>query len=145
MKNLIIAALIILGTLGSYAQKPEIYATKTYAINGYDAVAYFKENMPVKGNIKLIYRYKEANWLFSSEENLREFKENPEKFIPQYGGYCAYGTSQGYKANTEPDAFTILNGKLYLNYNKKVQEVWNKNRNNYIIEADANWLKIKDE
>jgi YHS domain-containing protein len=140
MKKVILMMLI---TWASYAQNGEVFSTKNGAINGYDAVAYFKESKPVKGETKFAYTWKDASWYFANTENLEAFKANPEKFAPQYGGYCAYGTSQGHKAPTEADAWTIVGDKLYLNYNKDVKVLWSKNQQELIKKADDNWVKIK--
>lgn len=125
------------------AQQNEIYAKEGIAINGYDAVAYFTESKPVKGNDDFIVEWKNVKWLFASKENADLFKAAPEKYEPQYGGYCAYGCSRGYKAKTNPDAWTIDNGKLYLNYDTGVRTHWDHDRQNYIQKADANWPKVK--
>jgi YHS domain-containing protein len=127
------------------AQKATIYSPNGKAINGYDPVAYFTESKAVKGNEKLNFQWNGATWYFSNKQNLDAFKKSPEKFAPQYGGYCAYGLSRGYKASTEPDAWTIENNKLYLNYNKEVREIWNKDRKKYVEVADRNWVEIKDK
>lgn len=108
-------------------------------------MAYFSKGKPVKGNDKLVYNWKNANWYFSSQQNLDAFKANPEKFAPQYGGYCAYGLSNGYKAPTAADAWTIENGKLYLNYNTEVRGLWNKERKERIEKADKNWPELKSK
>ena len=143
MKKLILMLIILFISVVSYAQSSEIFSNKKGAINGYDAIAYFKESKPVKGDTQFNYQWKDANWYFSSKENLETFKENPEKYVPQYGGYCAYGTSEGHKAPTEPDAWTIVDGKLYLNYNKYVKVLWSKNQSDLIKKADVNWGKLK--
>ncbi|HET9056923.1 MAG TPA: YHS domain-containing (seleno)protein [Chitinophagaceae bacterium] len=126
------------------AQQSEIYTTSDGAIKGFDAVAYFTQNKAVKGNKQFAVSYKGATWYFSSVENKEAFKKDPSKFEPQYGGYCAYGCSRGYKAKTEGEAFTIVDGKLYLNYNLDVRERWNKDQQGYIKKADANWGTVKD-
>lgn len=126
------------------AQQKQIFSKNNIAVNGYDVVAYFTESKPVKGNEEYSVTWKESKWLFSTKEYAALFKENPEKYAPQYGGYCAYGSSRGYKAKTEPDAWSIINGKLYLNYNLQIRDVWNKDAENYIKKADANWPTIKD-
>jgi len=135
--------LLLFTTFGANAQKAEVFAPGGKAINGYDAVAFFKGSMAVKGADSLSYTYKDAKWLFSTRENLDAFKANPEHFAPQYGGYCAYGTSQGHKAPTEVDTWTIVDDKLYFNYNKKVKEVWTKDRQAFIEKADKQWPQIK--
>jgi YHS domain-containing protein len=143
MKKLILMLTITLASVVSYAQNAEIFSNKKGAINGYDVVAYFKESKPVKGDTQFNYQWKDTNWYFSSKENLETFRANPEQYVPQYGGFCAYGTSEGHKAPTEPDAWTIVDGKLYLNYNKDVKVLWNKNQSELIKKADANWGELK--
>ncbi|HEX5169286.1 MAG TPA: YHS domain-containing (seleno)protein [Cyclobacteriaceae bacterium] len=121
----------------------EVFVTPEGAINGYDPVSYFKVNMAVKGDGHYSYEWKDATWHFVSEENLSLFKADPEKYAPQFGGYCAYGMSQGHKAPTEPDAWTIVEDKLYFNYNKDVQKKWQENRDELIKQAETNWPKIR--
>ncbi len=129
--------LICLGT--SLTQKPQIYSTKAGAIKGYDPVAYFKQDQPVKGSEDYSYEWMEATWYFSSKENLDAFKESPEAYAPQYGGYCAYAISQGYTARIEPEAWKIVDGKLYLNYNQQIKKKWEANETEFIESADKNW------
>ena len=145
MKKMILMLTITLISVVSYAQNAEIFSSKKGAINGYDVVAYFKESKPVKGDTQFNYQWKDANWYFSNKENLETFKADPDKYVPQYGGYCAYGTSEGHKAPTEPDAWTIVDGKLYLNYNKEVKVMWNKNQDALIKKADKNWTELKSK
>ena len=125
------------------AQKPKVFCTQEGAINGYDPVAYFKESKPVKGVKEFSYNWNDAVWYFSTAENLEAFKASPEKYAPQYGGYCAFGTSRGYKASTIPEAWTVFNNKLYLNYNLKVLETWSKTKEDFIMKADTNWKEIE--
>ena len=93
----------------------------------------------------MVYNWNEANWYFSSQKNLDQFKANPEKYAPQYGGYCAFGLSNGYKAPTDEDAWTIENDKLYLNYSLQVRQEWNKDRQQRIKQADQNWPSVRDK
>ncbi|MDI1256792.1 MAG: YHS domain-containing (seleno)protein [Flavobacterium sp.] len=144
MKKMLLLLLIVATTIAN-AQKSEIFTSKSGAIDGYDPVAYFTENKPVKGNPEFMYNWKTANWYFATAQNMAEFKANPEKYAPQYGGYCAYGTSAGHKAPTTPEAFTIVNEKLYLNYNENVMSMWRKDQAALIEKADVNWPKIKAE
>jgi len=123
--------------------KAEIFIKDGAAINGYDPVAYFTEQKPVKGSKDFSYNYKKATWHFSSQQNMDLFKANPDKYAPKYGGYCAYGLSNGYKAPTEADAWSIVDEKLYLNYNTEVREEWNKEQKQRIINADQNWPVVK--
>jgi YHS domain-containing protein len=146
MKNLwLVAALVIITTSQVKAQKEEVFVSHSQAIRGYDAVAYFTEGKPVKGNEKLSFQWKNATWLFSSKENLDAFSKEPEKYAPQFGGYCAYGMSEGHKAPTDPNAWTIVEGKLYLNYSPKVKEMWIKNPSERIEMANKNWTTLKDK
>ena len=89
------------------------------AVSGYDTVAYFRESKPVKGSAEFSTTYKGVNWNFKNQANLKTFQENPEKYMPQYGGYCAWAVSQGKTASADPSQWTIENGKLYLNYNRR--------------------------
>ena len=137
--------LLLIGLSTTFAQKAEIFITNGKAIRGYDVVAFFAESKPVQGNESFSYTWKDATWLFRSNENLELFKTNPEKYAPQYGGYCAYGMSGGYKAPTVIETWNIMNGKLYFNYNLKVQELWNKDQSGYIQKADINWEKMRNK
>jgi YHS domain-containing protein len=141
----LLAAVILLSVLSVCAQKSAVFELSGKAIRGYDPVAYFTEAKPVLGKDELVYNWNNSNWYFSSQQNLDSFKTDPEKYAPQFGGYCAYGLSDGHKAPTLPDAWTIINGKLYLNYNTKVREYWNKNRDERIEKANKNWPGIKDK
>ena len=142
MKRLILALLTTTFILQLHAQS-EIYAPKGTAINGFDVVAFFHESKPVRGTDELSYSYKNATWLFSSKENREAFADAPEKYAPQYGGWCAYGTSQGHKAPTQADTWTIANDKLYFNYNKKVKEMWSQDQQRLIEVADEKWPTVK--
>ncbi|WP_158972417.1 YHS domain-containing (seleno)protein [Paraglaciecola sp. L3A3] len=115
------------------------------AIDGYDTVAYFTESKPVEGNKKFTFNWRNANWRFSSENNLELFKANPEKYAPQYGGWCAYAMAdEGNTVRIDADAWDIYEGKLYLNYSKNVQQKWLENKLNYIQQADKFYPKKTD-
>ncbi|MPW36196.1 YHS domain-containing (seleno)protein [Vibrio sp. B1Z05] len=109
------------------------------AIKGYDPVAYFTMQKAQKGDKQYQYEWKDATWYFSSEENRNLFVANPEKYAPQYGGYCAWAVSNGYTAKIDPNAWSIYEGKLYLNYNQSVQVKWVKDVPNNIAKADGHW------
>ena len=146
MKRVVLMMSLIAGTiLSASAQKSEVFVKSDAAISGYDAVAYFTAGKPVKGSKEFSVSYKGAVWYFSTKQNADAFKATPEKYAPQYGGYCAYGLANGHKAPTDPNAWTILNGKLYLNYDKDVQGKWNKDQKGYIITADKYWPSVKDK
>lgn len=137
---------VLVMTAGSlYAQKSAVFVSDGKAIRGYDPVAYFTAGKPAKGTDQFVYTWNNAKWYFSSQKNLDLFKAHPEKYAPQYGGYCAYGLSRGYKASIVPEAWTIDNGKLYLNYSLSVREDWDKNRKERIAKADKYWPEIKNK
>jgi YHS domain-containing protein len=144
MKKLLMAGAFMLLVLQVSAQT-EIFSKSNEAINGYDPVAYFTESKPVKGKNEFTFVWKESNWFFSSAKNRDLFKADPEKYAPQFGGFCAYGVSEDHKSPTSPDAWTIVDGKLYLNYNKDVKELWTKDRDSRIKVANENWLELKKE
>jgi YHS domain-containing protein len=121
----------------------EFFSTTDGAIKGFDPVAYFTTSKPQKGKENIAYEWKNATWHFDSEDNKQLFVANPEKYAPQYGGYCAFGWAKGYAVKIEPDAWSIVNEKLYLNYDKSVQTDWDKDRQGYIKKADANFAKKK--
>lgn len=112
------------------------------AIEGYDPVAYFTQNKAVKGVSKYEHNWMEATWRFSSQEHLELFKANPQQYAPQYGGYCAYAVSQNSTAGIDPDQFTIHEGKLFLNYNRKINKKWLSGRDQYIKDADIYWPQL---
>ena len=114
------------------------------AVSGYDTVAYFTEGQPVKGQRRFATEYMGARWLFSSAENLEAFEAEPERYAPQYGGYCAWAVSQGYTASADPKNWSIEGGKLYLNYNDAVQATWNEDRAGFIALADEQWPGLLD-
>lgn len=113
------------------------------AIEGTDPVAYFEAGKPVEGSSEFEAEWNGATWRFANADNRDAFVANPEKYAPQYGGYCAYAVSQGYTASIDPAAWSIVDGKLYLNYSKGVQQRWDQDRANYIAAADKNWPEIK--
>jgi len=121
------------------------YTENGVAIRGTDPVAYFQQSKPVPGNSQYIYEWMNATWQFASAKNRDLFASNPEKYAPQYGGFCSWAVSQGYTAPTEPDAWKIVDGKLYLNFNRKVQKSWEKDIPGNIAKADRNWPGVLDK
>jgi hypothetical protein len=93
----------------------------------------------------LEYSWNGAKWRFAAAEHRDLFKADPEKYAPRYGGYCAYAVSQGKTADIDPEAWTVFNGRLYLNLNKDVQRLWDKDRKEYIRKADENWPHLLGE
>ena len=126
------------------ARDPLVY-TGTFsstAVSGYDPVAYFTENKPVKGNPKISTEYKGVKWYFSTTENRDKFVAAPSQYEPQYGGYCAWAVSQGSTASGDPAYWKIVNNKLYLNYDADVQKKWEPNIPDFIQKANSNWPKV---
>lgn len=116
-----------------------IYQDDGTAIDGYDAVAYHTDNKAVEGNRQYSHDWNGATWHFASAANRDRFGADPAKYAPEYNGYCAYAASQGYIASTDAEAWTIKNGKLYLNYSKSVRSRWLKKVDQYIADGDNNW------
>ncbi|MBX7222924.1 MAG: YHS domain protein [Blastocatellia bacterium] len=112
------------------------------ALKGYDAVAYFQEGKAVPGTKEFVFEWNSAEWRFSSAENRDLFAKSPEKYAPQYGGYCAWAVSRGYTADGDPKTWKVVDGKLYLNYNATVGKDWEKDIPGNITNADKNWPKL---
>jgi YHS domain-containing protein len=135
--------LIVLSTLTAHATLAgEFFEKDGAALRGYDPVAYFTAGKPQKGLPSHSYEYKGTTFHFATDENRRAFMQDPEKYAPQFGGYCAYGTAQGYKVSTQPDAFAVVDGKLYLNYNRNVLTIWEKDVPGNIAKAEQNWPEV---
>ena len=127
------------------ASAGEFFERNGVAISGYDLVAYFDEKRPVKGVPEFRAEFRGSTFQFISAAHRDAFAADPEKFSPQYGGYCAYGTAKGYKAKIDPEAFTVVQGKLYLNYSDAVQTRWLSDIPGYIQKADANWPEVQKQ
>ncbi len=142
-KSSILTALALAVTL--FAAAPVAAAEAIYsnwlgrAIAGYDPVAYFTEGNAVEGKGDFTAKWMGANWRFASAANRDLFVATPENYAPKYGGYCAYAVAQNSTASIDPTAWTILDGKLYLNYSHDIQKTWEANRDAYIAAADTNW------
>ncbi|MEO1399953.1 MAG: YHS domain-containing (seleno)protein [Cyanobacteria bacterium J06635_1] len=125
------------------ASSPEdlagIFAEDGIAIRGADPVAYFTESDYVPGSAEYTHEWGGATWQFASAENRDLFASNPEQYAPAYGGFCAWAVSQGYTAPIDPTAWKVVDGKLYLNYDAKVQKRWSKDIPGNIAKADGNW------
>lgn len=146
MKKVIgLLLLAFISSTAILAQQSEIFTVNGKAIRGYDVVAFFVASTPVRGEEQFSFVWQDATWLFSSMENKELFKNNPEKYAPQYGGYCAFGMSGGYKAPTVIETWKIVDQKLYFNYSLKVQEMWSKDIPGHILKADSNWQKVRNQ
>ena len=113
------------------------------AIRGYDPVAYFRDGGPRPGKPEFSVRHGGATWRFASAEHKALFEADPARYLPAYGGFCAYGTSRGYLVKIEPEAWSIVDGRLYLNYDLGVRRTWLGRTRTYIARADGNWPRLK--
>jgi len=141
--NALIPALVCMFAMPTLAED-QIHTgwLNNLAVGGYDTVAYFKSGGPVKGRKELTTEWKGAEWRFSSQENLDVFIADPERYAPQYGGYCAYAVAKNKLAGIDPTQFTVLDDKLYLNYNAKIQKKWVADKRAFIKKADNNWPSV---
>ena len=114
------------------------------AVGGYDTTTYFNAGGPVKGVDQFKTNWRGANWYFASQANLNKFKANPSKYAPQYGGYCAWAVGHGSLAKGDPTIYDIVDNKLYLNYNKSVQNSWSPRKAELITKANAEYPDLVD-
>jgi YHS domain-containing protein len=147
MKKIILLVLIFTAivNLAQNSDQGPFYEKKGAVLEGYDMVSYHIVGKPVKGKKEFSYNWNNALWYFSSQENLNTFKASPEKYAPEYGGYCAWAAAQNYFAKSDPKAWKIVNGRLFFNYNKSIQRRWEKNTADNIQKADANWPVLRKE
>ena len=139
-------ALALLGaTIASpaWANRPEIYkGSNNVAVNGYDVVGYFSEGTHVQGSPDFSADWMGATWQFASAEHRDMFAATPEAYAPQYGGHCAYAASKGALASTVPEAWTVVDGKLYLNFSLGVRDLWRRDITGNIALADGFWPSL---
>lgn len=117
----------------------------TPGLVGYDPVAYFTDGKAMRGSGYHVTLHDGVTYAFTSNEHKKLFEADPRKYLPAYGGYCAYGVAVGKKFVTDPEAWKIVDGTLYLNLDKDIQKKWEKDIPGYIKKAEANWAKIKDK
>jgi len=154
MKNrfytLIFPALLSVFALGisapSFAAEPAVYTSwkDNVGAGGYDVVSFFS-GVPLEGKPEFTADYMGAEWKFSTQANLDLFMTNPEAFAPQYGGYCAWAIAKGKLAKGRPAHWNVENGKLYLNYNKRIKKRWEKDKQAFITQGDAMWPSVLDK
>lgn len=111
-------------------------------VGGYDLTTYFSSEKPARGNGHHVVMLDGVNYLFTTDENKKKFEANPERYLPAYGGYCAYGASIGKKFVADPDVYDIVDGKLYLNLDSKIRGIWSGDIKGNIRKADGNWKEI---
>lgn len=140
---LIVALIQSLFSIVAFGSSPvaAINAEHGVALKGYDPVAYFTLARPILGSIQHTYSWQGVTYQFTSSENLEQFKAAPERYLPQYGGYCSYAMSLNRLADIDPDRWAIVEGKLYLNNNFFAHSLWSVNKSGNIASADKNWAK----
>lgn len=151
LHRFLVLALAVIGmTVATLAAGPARAASEIYtgyfsstALGGYDAVAYFTEGKPVKGDSKFTFEWKGATWKFASADHLAKFKADPTAYAPQYGGYCSWAMARGDFASGDPNYWRIVDGKLYLNYDASVQKKWEKDIPGFVHSADGEWSQKK--
>lgn len=145
-KNVFILVLILgLSSVdaGKFDGRKYFSNSRGVGIDGYDLVEYFQSSVATKGAPNFTIAYDGVKWSFKNQENLDLFIKSPEKYLPAYGGYCAWGMMKGYKAKVDPKAWKIVNKKLYLNYNSSIQKKWEKSILEFIEIADKNWENVQ--
>ena len=115
------------------------------AIDGYDPVAWHLLGMPIEGSRKYTFEWMGATWRFANSEHRDLFATDPETYAPAFGGYCAYGVSQGAKVDFDPDVWRVVDGQLYLNLNRSIQKKWEVDIPGFIAKANQNWPKLRDK
>ncbi|MBV1868452.1 MAG: YHS domain protein [Marinosulfonomonas sp.] len=123
----------------AYAASPEVFSRYGFAINGHDPVAYFTKDAPTDGSDAHRLKWMGTMWRFSSSKNMAAFEADPHKYAPRYGGYCAYAMAQGAVATTVPEAWTIHDGRLYLNYSTGVRGIWRQDVVGHVTSANGHW------
>ena len=128
----------------AYADQAPVYTgvLSRVAVGGYDPVAYFTDGRPVRGTTQFRINHQGYEYRFASAEHLAAFRDNPSRYLPQYGGYCAWAVSQGYTASGNPNNWRIVDGKLYLNYNAEIQTRWEQDIPGHISHANSNWPSV---
>ena len=135
--------LLNVGAAVARAARPAIAEDVPLAIKGYDPVAYFTDGRAVKGKPEFRQAWQNHTYQFASAAHRDQFAADPERYAPQFGGFCALGIAKGEKASVDPEAWTIVNGKLYLNYDTKFRDEWRADETAYIAKAEENWKKMK--
>ena len=138
-----LALAIVPAAVQMAAAETEVNIVEGYAVHGYDVVAYFKQGKPVAGDSRFTAQHEGVTYRFSSAEHRDAFTSDPASYAPQYGGYCAFGAAMGRKFDGDPNAWAIVDGKLYLNLNKNIQARWKENVPGFVKGANNNWPLIR--
>lgn len=144
-RTFIMATIMFVVGMASASAFAENHTYSTPGVSGYDPVAYFTDGKAVRGSGFHVTVVDGVTYAFASAEHQKMFEANPQKYLPAYGGYCAYGLGVGKKFVADPEVWRIVEGKLYLNLDKGIQQKWEKDIQGYIKKGDANWAVIKDK
>lgn len=139
----LISMVVLLALASTIALAGEFNEVDGVAIRGYDPVVYLNEQKAERGSGEFTGAYKGSTFRFRNAANRDLFLANPEKYAPQFNGYCAFGVSRGYKADISPDVFSVVDGKLYLNYNTEVKAMWSKDVSGYVAKANEKWPMVE--
>lgn len=146
MKNFLTAlvAFFSFSIAGSTLVSAESVANSVVGLQGYDLVSYHNSEKPLQGNGNHVVTHDGVNYLFTNAKNKKKFASNPEKYLPAYGGFCAYGAAVGKKFIGDPTVWKIVDGTLYLNLDNNVKSIWVKDIPGNIVKANSNWKEIKN-
>lgn len=134
-----VSAVPLLGVARAHAATPAVFAPDGIAINGYDPIGYFDAGAPLRGQAEFKLMWRGSYWHFASAAHRDRFEADPTAYAPAYGGYCAFAVSNGYTASTVPEAWTIHEGRLFLNYSLGVRRRWKRDIPGHVSRADMNW------
>ncbi len=127
----------------AHAQDTPVYfAPEGMAMGGYDPVSYFEGDVPVQGQPEISVMWKGAEWHFASHQNRELFEGNPRAFAPQFGGYCSYAMAHGVLKSTDPSAWRVVDGRLYLTHSPEIEQMWRQDQGEYIQQAREYWPEI---
>jgi hypothetical protein len=138
-RSLLAAPALLLLPRAAFAATPPVYAEGGIAIDGTDPTGYFTKAAPVAGDPAVTLDWQGATWRFASAETRAMFEGDPDRYAPQFGGYCAWAVAEGYTAPTVPEAWKIVDGKLYLNFSRRIQRRWERDIPGNIARGEANW------
>lgn len=133
---------VTFGSAASAQDMPVFFATEGAAMAGYDPVSYFEGDVPQRGQPGIVVRWKGADWYFASQENRELFERDPRAFAPQFGGYCSYAMAQGVLKSTDPNAWQVIDGRLYLTHSLEIEQIWNQDQDGYIASAEDFWPAV---
>jgi|CXWL01.1.fsa_nt_gi YHS domain-containing protein len=144
-KQLVLAGLALAATMVAVPVFAEDVTHSTPGISGYDPVAYFTDGKPVKGSGYHVAMHEGVTYAFANADHKKLFIASPKQYLPAFGGYCAYGVAVGKKFVADPEVWKVVDGTLYLNLDKGIQDKWQKDIPGFIKKGTANWSDIKDK